>query len=129
MKKLRPIFAILLMLPLVTGCSVGMALSGKKDPNLSVVKKGASRSEVELQLGAPKKTATGPNGESVAHYEYETGNEPSPGRAVAHGAMDVLTFGLWEVVGTPVEVINGNKHKLVVTYNQEDTVTRVQAHG
>jgi hypothetical protein len=45
-------------------------------------------------------------------YEYELGNEPSAGRAVAHGVLDLLTRGLWEVVGTPVEAIQGKKSKL-----------------
>lgn len=116
---------ILLISLSLSACSVGMALSGKKDPDLSVIKRGANRSEVELQLGSPLKVAEGANDESLATYEYEIGNEPSTGRAVAHGAMDVLTLGLWEVIGTPVEAITGNKYQITITYDKEDKVVKV----
>lgn len=33
------------------------------------------------------------------------GAEPSTGRAILHGVMDGLTFGLWEVVATPGELV------------------------
>lgn len=105
-------------------CSVGMALSGKKDPDLSVIRKGADRSEVELQLGSPIKTSLREDGTTTSIYEYEVGNEPSPGRAVAHGAMDFLTLGLWEVVGTPVEVINGNKYQITINYDNQEHVIK-----
>ena len=52
-------------------------------------------------------------------YQYEVGREPSPGRAVAHGVMDVLTLGIWEVVGTPVEVLKGDKLHLIVVYDKD----------
>ena len=38
--------------PLLSGCSVGMALSGQKEPNLAVCRIGANRSDMEVQLGA-----------------------------------------------------------------------------
>jgi len=33
------------------------------------------------------------------------GGEPSTARAIGHGVMDVLTFGVWEIVGTPIELV------------------------
>ncbi len=109
----------------LTGCSVGMALSGKKDPNLGVIKKGCSRGEVELQLGSPVKFVTRPDGTRVDIYEYEIGNEPSAGRAVGHAVLDLLTFGLWEVVGTPVEGFQGKKYHMTVTYDRDDYVLAI----
>ena len=58
-------------------------------------------------------------------YEYEIGNEPSAGRAIGHGVMDVLTLGLWEVAGTPIEGMQGEKKRLAVTYDDKDIVTHV----
>ena len=49
-------------------------------------------------------------------YEIEIGNEPSAGRAIAHGTMDILTLGLWEVIGTPIEATTGEKSYLTVEY-------------
>jgi len=125
MKHFKLLLALLLITPLLHACSVGMAVSGKKDPDLSVIKKGASRSEVEFQLGAPVSVATVDPGKTQAKYQYDIGNEPSAGRAVAHGAMDVLTLGLWEVVGTPVELASGDKLELTITYNELDEIEHV----
>ncbi len=119
---------LILLLALIgptSGCSVGMALSGKKDPDLSVVRTGASRGEIELQLGKPTQTVTLDNNRRADVYAYEIGNEPSGGRAVAHGVMDVLTLGIWEVVGTPVELAQGDKHQLTIIYDQYDKVEAV----
>lgn len=109
----------------VAGCSVGMAMSGKKDPNLGAFRVGSTRGEVELQLGSPMSTTSTVEGRRVDLYEYEIGNEPSGGRAIAHGVMDVLTLGLWEIIGTPIEGFQGTKHRLTVTYDQEDRVLAI----
>lgn len=107
------------------GCSVGMAMSGKKDPDLGMVKTSASRGEVEMQLGKPIETTSLPDGCRVDMYEYEVGNEPSAGRAIGHGVMDVLTLGLWEVVGTPIEGVQGTKNRVTITYDRDDRVKAV----
>lgn len=108
----------------LAGCSVGMAMSGKKEPQLGAVRAGATRGEVELQLGHPVE-AHEENGRRVDIYEYEIGNEPSAGRAIGHGVMDVLTLGLWEVAGTPIEATQGDKKRLAITYDDNDIVTHV----
>jgi hypothetical protein len=36
--------------------------------------------------------------------------------------MDVLTLGLWEVVGTPIEAFLGEKYRLTVLYDAHDRV-------
>lgn len=81
----------------------------EKQPELGAVRVGATRGEIELQLGAPIEVRE-ENGRRVDIYEYEIGNEPSAGRAIGHGVMDVLTLGIWEVVGTPVEGFQGEKN-------------------
>jgi hypothetical protein len=118
---------LIILLLAITGCSVGMAMSGKKNPNLGAVQVGSTRGEVELQLGPPYKTASLPNGLRSDMYEYEIGNEPSAGRAIGHGVMDILTFGIWEVVGTPIEGVIGDKYDLNIIYNSDDTVASINA--
>lgn len=123
-KKSKNICLVIGACLILNACSVGMALSGKKDPDLSVIRKGADRSEIELQLGSPIKTTVQEDGSSISIYEYEIGNEPSTGRAVAHGAMDFITLGLWEVVGTPVEAIKGTKYQISIHYDNEGRVMK-----
>ena len=108
------------------GCSVGMAMSGKKQPELGAIRVGATRGEIELQLGSPVEIRE-EHGQRMDVYEYEIGNEPSAGRAIGHGIMDVLTLGLWEAVGTPIEGVQGEKKRLLITYDENDYVTKVGA--
>jgi len=105
-------FALVSFCFALAGCSVGMAMSGKKDPNLGAFRIGSTRGEVELQLGSPISTTTTAEGRRVDLYEYEIGNEPSAGRAIAHGVMDVLTLGIWEIIGTPIRGLSGNEASL-----------------
>jgi hypothetical protein len=105
---------------LIAGCSVGMAMSGQKDPNLGLVRVGATRGEVEMTLGGPIKTVSLDDGKRMDEYEYEVGDEPSAGRAVGHAVLDILTLGIWEVVGTPIEGFQGKKHRMTVIYGKDD---------
>jgi hypothetical protein len=112
---------------LLSGCSVGMAMSGKPDPNLGAVHVGAIRGEVELQLGPPIQTAASDGDQRTDVYQYETGNEPSPGRAIGHGVMDFLTLGLWEIAGTPIEGFQGETHRITIAYDGTDHVIAVNS--
>lgn len=109
----------------LAGCSVGMALSGEKEPNLSAIGLGSTRGEVELQLGSPVESVTNPDGTRVDLYEYQPGNEPSAGRAIGHGILDVLTIGLWEIAGTPMEAAQARKKRLKIVYDQNDKVLSI----
>jgi hypothetical protein len=106
----------------LSACSVGMALSGNENPDLGAIKVGASRGEVEMHLGNPKNSTTLEDGRRVDTYEYEIGNEPSAARAIGHGAMDVMTLGLWEVIGTPIEGVQGERYDATITYDRDDKV-------
>jgi hypothetical protein len=112
----------------LSGCSVGMALSGKENPDLGSIKVGTTRGEVELHLGPPVRSAAVASGSRTDVYEYEIGNEPSTGRAIGHGALDVVTLGLWEIVGTPIEGVQGEKYQATITYDQDDKVVDIKTH-
>lgn len=111
---------------LLQGCSVGMALSGDENPDLGAVRVGATRGEVEMHLGSPVQSATLAGGRRADTYEYEIGDEPSAGRAIGHGVMDVLTLGLWEIVGTPIEGVQGERYRATLTYGENDTVEDIK---
>jgi hypothetical protein len=104
------------------GCSVGMALSGSPNPDLGAVKAGATRGEIEMHLGSPTNSTQLEGGHRADLYRYEIGNEPSAGRAAGHAVMDVLTLCLWEIVGTPIEAVQGEKYTATIEYDENDKV-------
>jgi hypothetical protein len=111
----------------MTACSVGMAMSGKEAPNLSGFGPGSPRGQVELHMGAPIASTSLEGGGRLDIYAYELGNAPSAGRAVGHAVMDVLTLGIWEIVGTPIEAFQGEHRQLAVHYGPDDRVVTFQA--
>lgn len=68
-----------------------------------------------------------PTGELVEVYQYQK-EKGSAARALMHGALDISTCGLWEVVGTPMEACIDQTHyfTIKVFYNAYDTVQRVE---
>jgi len=100
-----------------SACSVGLALDGEKQADLSVLKVGTEKTQIEAKLGRPESEAKLADGRTQSTYHYEVGNEPSAGRAAVHAGMDVLTLGAWELVGTPLEAMQGDEKRLVVTYD------------
>lgn len=119
------VVALLLIAVLASGCSVAMALYGKRTPNISAIRRDMYRDEVILQLGEPIETMTKDDGGRIDIFEYQVGNDPSAGRAIGHAVLDLLTWGAWEVVGTPVECVQGKTCTLTVEYAEDDKVTKV----
>ncbi len=124
--RLCGLAAALTALITLSACSVGMALSGKENPDLGAVRVGASRGEVELQLGPPIRTASLEDGGRADVYAYQIGNEPSASRAIGHGVLDVLTLGIWEVAGTPIEGVQGESYHATITYDQDEKVANIR---
>jgi len=126
-KQLLNFLTGIFLLIIFTSCSVGMAMSGKPSPNLGAFHVGSTRGEVELQLGGPQKTVTNPDGTRTDIYVYEVGNEPSAGRAAGHAVMDLLTLGIWEIVGTPIEASQGDEFSLMIRYGRNDKVVSINS--
>lgn len=111
----------------LTGCSVFMAAKqpGKKD--VSVLTNGTPRSLVVAELGAPV-TSEHKEGRRVDVFSFTQGYSKGAkaGRAIFHGAADVFTLGLWEVVGTPTEAsFDGRRISFEVRYDEDDKVAKV----
>jgi hypothetical protein len=115
---LMPLLALM-----VQGCSVGMAMSGKPDPNIGVLSIGQDRGVVLLNLGQPSQMLAVATGRTDVFRLR--GNQPSAGRAAGHAVMDLLTLGLWEVVGTSIEGFTGDEFAITVEYDKSDKVTKV----
>jgi len=122
--------ALIVSLTAVAGCSVGMAASGHKEMDTSIVFPGSNRAVIISKLGAPETSRKLPDGKLEESYLIKQGNEASAGRAWAHAGLDLLSFFIWELVATPYELVQSEEtYRLLITYAPDGTVTDVQKLG
>ncbi|WP_143534896.1 hypothetical protein [Ruegeria meonggei] len=114
----RSVFAALIFGAALSGCAANMAATGRDGPDLSVVSQEATRFNVERQLGSPDELQQQANGDWVAVYDVEPRTKPNLARAAGHGTLDLFTFGLWEVVGGPLEVAHARRVLVTARYDQ-----------
>ena len=110
-----------------SGCSVFMAAKQPPKRNLDVLNQGTVRGEVLAELGAPLVTEQ-KDGKKVDIFKFRQGYTKGVkvSRALFHGVADVFSLGLWEVVGTPTEMIaDGKEMKIEVMYDKDDHVEQV----
>lgn len=115
------------LLSCCVGCSVMKATQQPDRKNLDVLSRGTPRTHVIAELGAPVWTENR-EGSTTDVYSFKQGYSRwnKAGRALFHGAADVFTLGLWEVVGTPIETIaDGSAMQVQVNYDQEQQVKQV----
>ena len=46
---------------------------------------------------------------------------------MGHAALDVLTLGIWEIAGTPIEAFQGKKYEMTITYSKDDKVEAINS--
>jgi hypothetical protein len=112
----------------LTGCSVFMAAQLPDKKNLEVFAPGVPRQMVLAEMGLPA-SYEDLNGVRSEVYKFRQGySQPAKiSRAVFHGAADIMTVGLWEVVATPTEYVFSGTDMLVrVTYNRYERVDSVE---
>ena len=114
----RPMLVALICGISLSGCAANMAATGSDGPDLSVVSQEATRFNVERQLGSPEELKQQANGDWVAVYDVEPRTKPNLARAAGHGTLDLFTFGLWEVVGGPLEVAHARRVLVTARYDQ-----------
>lgn len=110
-----------------SGCSVFLAATQPPRKNLALLAPGTSRSTLIAEFGVPARSHL-VNLRRVDVFTFTQGytKESRASRAIAHGTADVLTGGLWELAGTPTEMIfNGDKVSYEVAYDASDRVLRV----
>lgn len=128
MKKIKALVLIGVML-ISSGCSVFMAAKQPDKKNVDLFKIGTHRSMLLAEFGMPTVSELR-NGKKHEIYKFVQGYSAGAkaGRAVFHGAADVLTLGLWEVVGTPAEgVFSGDEMAFEVSYDDDSRVDQVIA--
>jgi len=110
---------------LLSGCSIGMALSGNKQPNFDFISVGAPRNQVEAELGHPAATNESTEGKQEATYKYEMGNSPNTGRAWVNFYVDLATFALAEPILTVIELLQGHDEETRIVYGPYNKILEI----
>lgn len=130
MKKLT-LYKYLLWLALLSvmlaGCSVFMAAKQPEKKDIDLLQPGTTRAQMISEFGAPvvSELKDGKRYEIFKFVQgYSTGAKA--GRAFFHGAANVVTLGLWELIGTPTEItFSGDEMAFQVKYDENDIVEEV----
>lgn len=125
-RPLGPILTGFFGIILLSGCSVGMALSGDENPDIGVIREGTTRAQIEQELGDPVETEEAEEGGRIDTYEYVIGDKSSPERAALNATAFVFTLGIYELFATPAEAMRGDTYHAVVTYDANDVVKEVR---
>lgn len=124
----KNLFNIIAISCLISSCSVYMAANQESRKDLSVLNAGTPRSLVLGKLGQPVNSEK-ENGIRTDYFNFTQGYSGGSKavRAVGHGVMDVLTIGLWEVIGTPIEgVADGQEMTVEIQYGEDNKVSEVK---
>lgn len=127
MKNLYILMTICTMSLIITGCSVMMAASQPDQKDITLFAIGTSRSMLLAEFGEPALTEER-NGKTYEMFQFTQGysSGAKAGRVLFHVAADVLTGGMWEIVGTPMEVVfDGNNLAFEVSYDKNNRIESV----
>ena len=109
---LKPVWAAAACSLLLSGCAVAMA-ANQKGVDIETASACNTRAcFLALRDIAVMTSATAPDGTMTETYKILL-HHGSVGRAAMHGVLDVATFGVWEVAGTPIEG-SADKSKFVI---------------
>ncbi|MBS0587132.1 MAG: hypothetical protein JSS37_04100 [Proteobacteria bacterium] len=111
----------------LSGCSVFMAAKQPEKKDVDLLKEGTSRAMLISEFGAPV-ISEHRNGKRYEIFKFVQGYSTGAkaGRAFLHGAANVVTLGLWELVGTPTEItFSGDEMAFQVSYDENDIVDEV----
>ncbi|MGD9543675.1 MAG: hypothetical protein AB7F41_04415 [Methylocystis sp.] len=125
--QITTIAVLLMSFVLLSNCSVYMAAKQPDAKNIELFRVGTHRETLLAEFGLPTISETR-DGHRYEIYKFVNGYSASArtGRAVLHGAADVVTLGLWEVVGTPTEgFFSGDQMAYRVRYDKSDVVDEV----
>ena len=118
-------FIIALSLIVLSGCSAVIARTGIEGTDLSRIRVGAARMDVEFVLGPPVSSVTDPDGTVRYSYGYRAEFPPDKERAGTNAALAVVSLGLSELITTPLEVAKARTRTLKIVYGEDSRVVSV----
>ena len=126
MSRLAAKLGVCVAAALISGCaSVGKALHSGPGVQISSIRTGTTRGQVEERFGTPLQAWATATGVQYCTYHY-VHYEPNLPAAAFIAVMDVLTLGWFE--GSSGEIQVSHKHRiatLAVSYDQNDVVLGV----
>lgn len=127
MKKTLLPLALVLTVGLA-GCSVYKAAKLPPKRDLSRMQTGIKKAYLIAEFGPPVSEVQNPDGTSTAIFTFEDGYSRGArlGRTAMHASFDVLTLGLWEVVGMPIEsMFDGKTKSFEVTFDANGRASEI----
>ena len=109
-------------------CSVFMAAKQPDKRDLSLFQAGTHRKLLLAEFGLPIVSEIKEDGKRYDIFIFVQGysDGAKAGRVLFHGTADILTMGLWEVIGTPAEaVFDGDKIAYQVRYDECEVIDQV----
>ena len=128
MSKLLRVLIVFFFVTSISGCAVFMAVDQPDKKDVDLFKVGTPRSMLLAEFGLPSVAEVRDDGKKYEIYSFTQGYSKGAkaGRAVLHGTADILTLGLWEVVGTPTEgAFDGNKMAYEVRYDSNNLIDQI----
>lgn len=123
---MKKIISLALLATICTSCSVAMA-ARKDGVSINRVQSCCTRGQLlacgVMIISSERMTS----GELVEVYQIQK-ERGSAARALMHGALDVGTCGLWEVVGTPIEACTDQReyYAIRVYYDQYERIQKIE---
>jgi hypothetical protein len=116
MKTIK-LFLALVGVCFLCSCSVFMAATQPDKKELAILKPGVHQFVIRSEFGVPVWQGE-EDGAPVDLFKFKQGYSKwtKAGRALFHGTADLFTFGIWEIVGTPIEVFESGKDATVKVY-------------
>ncbi len=111
-----------------TGCAATLAMRQPDMKDLSVLQPGVPRGRVVAELGPPLTSyPSEEGGVDVFHFTQGYTRFQRTARALGHATGTVVTGGVWEIAGIPIETwYSGTDVKLEVFYDLHGRVAWVQ---
>ncbi|MEC4890493.1 MAG: hypothetical protein RI101_10575 [Nitrospira sp.] len=128
-KTLMTILGALYATAILSGCSIGMALSGHPEPDFDYITVGASREELEFELGKPISEQVLTDGKKESVYKYEMGNTVNAGRAAVWGYAWLTIIGiLGEPIYDLIELSQGHDEETRVIYDAQNRAIEISGY-
>jgi len=110
----------------LSGCSVG-ACMGERTRDISWLAPGVARTQVAGELGEPLSNRRDSLWRNQDQYNVATGTTNSAAGLAGRLALDVLTLGLWEVLGPEAELGADRRvwTRAFVYYDEDDGIDTV----